>query len=123
MILFAFFASLLALTSASPTPVNPGLSRSDIEQVQSRAAQEINHCDFGISEDLTDDKSPWGYDCDILTSNIAGDGDWELKLLGEYRQLAQYNSCAFGVQAYGCTGKLGDVRTFRSEIHCRRCEE
>ena len=110
MMLFAFFASLLALTSASPTPVTPGLARSDIERVQSRAAQEIKHCDFGYFEDHTDDKSPWSSDCDVLTNNIAGDGDWELRLNGEFRQIAQYNSCAIGVQAYGCTGKIGDVR-------------
>jgi hypothetical protein len=91
MIFFTLFAFLLALASASPT-----LTAAPVDNVD--AAQTINDCDYSMYEDHTDVNSPWAADCMILADNILGDGTWRLNDNGEFRQLAQYGSCAFGVR-------------------------
>jgi len=91
MVFYALLHFLLALASASPT-----LTAAPVGNVD--AAQTINDCDYGIYEDHTNVDSPWAADCMTLADNIFGDGTWRLNDNGEFRQLAQYGSCAFGVR-------------------------
>lgn len=91
MIFFVHFAFLLALASASPPmTAGPG-SIMD-------AAHGINDCDYGTYEDHSYGDSAWIADCMHLADNISGDSTWYLNDNGEFRQLAQYGSCAFGVK-------------------------
>jgi len=59
----------------------------------------INDCDSSSFENHSTGGSPLVEDCQQLTNNIAGCGHWEFQA-GSQHQLAQYNSCAFGVETY-----------------------
>ncbi|KAF9054896.1 putative necrosis-inducing factor-domain-containing protein, partial [Panaeolus papilionaceus] len=59
----------------------------------------INNCGDSSFINQTSGGSPTVADCRQLAANIAGDGTWTVELL-EHHQLAQYGTCAFGVQSY-----------------------
>lgn len=95
MIFFVLFAVFLALVSASPpmTGAPGGIVN---------AAHTINDCDYGTYEERTHAGSPWAADCMKLVDNIFGDGTWYFGDNGEFRQLAQYQSCAFSARDEEC---------------------
>ncbi|KAK0751864.1 putative necrosis-inducing factor-domain-containing protein [Schizothecium vesticola] len=97
MIFFTIFTFFLALVSASVISKGPG--RSPFAQLSTR--QSINDCDVGYYEDRTDDKSPFIADCETLITKLKH-GTCYLILNGEYKQIAQYKSCAVGIVSADC---------------------
>ena len=97
MIFLTIFTFFLALVSASVISKVPG--RSPFAQLSTR--QSINDCDVGYYEDRTDDKSPFIADCETLITKLKH-GTCYLILNGEYKQIAQYKSCAVGIVSADC---------------------
>jgi hypothetical protein len=77
----AFIASLLVTAQCSPTLL-----------------RRINDCGDSTFVNQVSGASPTVADCNHLASNIAGDGTWTVSDTGQH-QLAQYGTCALGVQA------------------------
>ncbi|KAF9054895.1 putative necrosis-inducing factor-domain-containing protein, partial [Panaeolus papilionaceus] len=84
-------ASLSMLSIAAPAPS----SQSRHALLDSRG---INDCGDSTFINQSSGGSPTVADCLQLAANIAGDGTWTVALLDQH-QLAQYGTCAFGVQA------------------------
>ncbi|KAK5658957.1 hypothetical protein OQA88_1775 [Cercophora sp. LCS_1] len=59
----------------------------------------INDCSDSSFENQTSGGSPKADDCAQLAKNIQGDGTWTYDSGGTQYQLAQYGTCAFGVQS------------------------
>lgn len=71
-------------------PISPKKDTFSIAQTQ------VSHCGDASFNNQTSDASPLVSDCKQLAYNIRnGDAFWRIGA-GQYRQLAQYKSCAFG---------------------------
>jgi hypothetical protein len=59
------------------------------------------YCGASTFEDRTSGSSPSVEDCLHIASNIAGGGRWDIDMfLGKQKRIAEYKSCAFGVQGH-----------------------
>ncbi|KAK3362412.1 putative necrosis-inducing factor-domain-containing protein [Lasiosphaeria hispida] len=65
---------------------------------QTAQAASINDCSGTTWEDHTSAASPNVLDCMQLANNINGGGTWTFESGGTQFQIAQKDSCAFGVQ-------------------------
>ncbi|KAI1833998.1 hypothetical protein DTO006G1_7751 [Penicillium roqueforti] len=83
------FATLLAFAQAAP--LAPKESR-----LEARAS--INDCGSSTFINQSSGGSPLVADCQHLARNIAGGGTWTVSASGSQHQLAQYGTCAFGIQ-------------------------
>ncbi|KAK0730932.1 putative necrosis-inducing factor-domain-containing protein [Lasiosphaeris hirsuta] len=61
-------------------------------------ASSINDCGDTTWEDHTSGASPSASDCMNLAANIVGGGTWTFESGGTQFQIAQKDTCAFGVQ-------------------------
>jgi hypothetical protein len=107
MIFYTIFTFFLALVSASV--ISKGPDRSPFAQLSTR--EPINDCDFGYYEDHTDDKSPFISDCEILVTRLR-DATYYIILNGEYKQIAEYKSCAVGIVSADCENSHSLVMSF-----------
>jgi hypothetical protein len=97
MIFYTISTFFLALVSASV--ISKGSGRSPFAQLSTR--EPINDCDVGYYEDRTDDKSPFIADCETLVTKL-WDATYYIILNGEYKQIAEYKSCAVGIVSADC---------------------
>ncbi|CDM27637.1 hypothetical protein CBS147339_4225 [Penicillium roqueforti] len=83
------FVTLLVFVQAAPlAPKEPRLE----------ARASINDCGSSTFINQSSGDSPLVADCQVLVKNIAGGGTWTVPAVGRQHQLAQYGTCAFGIQ-------------------------
>lgn len=69
------------------------------------------YCGLSTFEDRTSRASPRIEDCLHIASNIAYSGRWDIDMfLGKQRRIADYGTCAFGVQGHPISP--GEIKTY-----------
>ncbi|PPR05568.1 hypothetical protein CVT24_003234 [Panaeolus cyanescens] len=116
-----FIGLLITLARAAPAPTDVELDVQDlapqtpsITSLEHEARAWINNCDHSTFINQSSSASPLVKDCQQIVKNISGGGTWHVALLAQ-RQLVQYGTCAFGVQA-GFSLGVTNFRVGNSDI-------
>lgn len=105
----AFFLALLTTTLASPTSTPPPVPMANTTNPASFIPGRRNKACWGYTfRNEGSAASPLDEDCKRLIANIANDGVWEVEAAAPLRQhqLAQWGTCAFGVEKDNESGDL-----------------
>lgn len=93
---------LLAAVEAAPVAPTTQNTASPAVLFSPSPDNSVNDCGDSSFVNQTTGGSPSVSDCLQLASNIAGGGTWTVEnVAGNQHQIAQYNSCKFGVQGNG----------------------